>query len=119
MWFVHKTFSVYLGWVALATILNLTIWLDALGWSGAPLSGPIWGAFLLVFAALLYLYLGFSNRDAALSGVLAWASLGIGIKNQSENILWFTCLGVCLFCVLSVLGISFYPKTDKKVVQTP
>ncbi|MEC7985571.1 MAG: TspO/MBR family protein [Myxococcota bacterium] len=111
LWIVQKTFGIYLGWVGLATILNISIWLDALGWSGAPLSGSVWGAILLVIAALIYLYWAFSNRDAAPLGVLAWASLGIGIKNQSDGLIWIVGLGVSIFCIVSLLTVVIRGRT--------
>ena len=84
-WFVDKTFSIYLGWVGIATILNIAIWLQALGWNGAPLTEPVWAVIMLGVACILYLYLSFSRNDAAVIGVLSWASLGIAIKNQDEK----------------------------------
>lgn len=96
LWFVDRTFSIYLGWVGLATILNLSIWLDALGWTGAPFTGPLWAAIMLGVACSLYLYLSLSQRDAAIIGVLSWASLGIAIKNQAEQIVWIAGLLVCV-----------------------
>ena len=97
LWFVDKTFGVYLGWVGLATILNFSIWLDALGWTGAPLTGPLWAALMLGVACALYLFLSFSQRDAVIVGVLSWASLGIAIKNQAEELVWIT--GLLVFAI--------------------
>ena len=44
LWFVDKTFGVYLGWVGLATILNLSIWLDSLGVDRRALFWSIMGS---------------------------------------------------------------------------
>ena len=115
LWFVKRTFSVYLGWVGLATILNLSIWLDALGWSGTPLTGPLWGAIMLGVACLLYLYLSFSQRDAAIIGVLSWASLGIAIKNQAEQEVWIVGLLVCLISLVALVKIVFFG--GKQILQ--
>ena len=103
IWLVQKTFGIYMGWVGLATILNISIWLDSLGWSGAPFSGSTWGAVMLIIATAIYAYIGFSRRDSAPLGVLAWASLGIAIKNQADVIVWVAGLGVSVFCILSVI----------------
>ena len=113
-WFVPKTFGVYLGWVGLATILNISIWLDSLGWTGAPLAPQAWGGILLGIACLLYLYLGFSRRDLAIPSVLAWASLGIGIKNQAEPLIWISSLTVCGICLISLLVIVFFVRDSRK-----
>ena len=108
MWFIDRTFSVYLGWVGMATILNLTIWFDNLGWTGSPLAGATWGAIMLGVACSLYLYLSFSQRDAAIIGVLSWASLGIAINNQTEQMVWVSGLLVCLISLIALVKISLF-----------
>ena len=106
LWFVDRTFGVYLGWVGLATILNLSIWFDYLGWTGTPLTGPMWASVMLMVACSLYLYLSFSLKDAAIVGVLAWASLGIALKNQAEQLVWITGLLVCLISLVAFVKIG-------------
>ena len=64
--FVDVTFSVYLGWVGLATILNMAIWLNSLGWTGAPLPPQAWAGIMLGVACALYLYLGLRNEISPL-----------------------------------------------------
>lgn len=104
--FIDVTFSVYLGWVGLATILNMAIWLNSLGWTGAPLAPQTWAGIMLGVACALYLYLGFAKRDIAIVSVLAWASLGIAIKNQAEFFVWYSGLTVCTLCVVGLLLIA-------------
>ena len=58
---------------------------------------------MLVIATAIYVYIGYSRRESAPLGVLAWASLGIAIKNQADIIVWIAGLSVCVFCVLSVI----------------
>ncbi|MAA80273.1 MAG: hypothetical protein CL916_13545 [Deltaproteobacteria bacterium] len=113
MWLIQKTFGLYVGWVGLATILNISIWLDSLGWKGEPLSGAIWGAIMLLVATVIYLYVGLAKRDVAPLGVLAWASLGIAVKNQSHIVIWNVGLGVSALCLVSLLGIIFRNKRAK------
>ena len=49
---VRATFSVYLGWVTVATIANFTTVFYALGWRGQPLTEEFWAIALLVQAGL-------------------------------------------------------------------
>ena len=106
--FVDRTFSIYLGWVVVATILNVSIWLDSLGWTGTPLTGPVWAVVMLGVACSLYLYLSFSLRNSAIVGVLAWASLGIAIKNQTEQLVWIAGLVVSVICLVAVVKIALF-----------
>ena len=110
LWLVEKTFSVYLGWVSLATMLNIAIWLYTYGWNGAPLAPQSWAVILLLVAASLYLFIGFSRRDAAILGVLSWATIGIGIKHQNETMIWYTGLLVASIGGIAALYIALNSK---------
>ena len=104
-WFVEQTFSAYLGWVSLATILNVAIWLYSLGWRGGPISPQGWTAVMLGVALTLYLYLGLSRRDYVVLGVLSWASLGIWVKHQEDSVVAIASLVVCTIALLALIRI--------------
>ena len=99
VWFVERTFSVYLGWVCLATMLNIAVLLYTMGWNGGPLSPQTWTVILLAVAVGLFAYLGLSRRDPSILGVLLWASIGIGIKNQGDTMIVTACFVVVLACL--------------------
>ena len=107
IWFVEQTFSVYMGWVSLATMLNISVLLYTLGWNGGPLAPQSWAAILLGVACVLFLYLALSRGDTAILAVLFWSSIGIAIKNQSETMIEVTCLVVVLLCLFGALRIFF------------
>jgi tryptophan-rich sensory protein len=78
---VRLPFSVYLGWISVATIVNATVALYNAGWQdGAPLSPEAWTAGLIAVGAGLGLAQG-SRGDAAYPLVLAWAFSGVAVKN--------------------------------------
>ena len=52
-WAVHAVFSGYLGWVSVATIVNVAVVLHAVGWSGWGLSDVAWTALLLAVGVAL------------------------------------------------------------------
>ena len=105
-WLIKRTFSVYLGWVSLATILNIAIWLYVHSWEGGPISPQSWAVILLGAAGVLFHYLGISKRDAAVLGVLAWASLGIGLKHQAESMIAITSGVICIMSLVTAFWIS-------------
>jgi len=84
-WFVHLLFSVYLGWITVATIANISIWLTDLGWNGQPLGPAVWTVIVLAAATGIGLWALISRRDAAFALVLVWALYGIWHKRQSES----------------------------------
>lgn len=79
-WAVHVPFSVYLGWISVATIANVTDVLDYAGWDGWGLSPEAWAVLLLAAVGILTLTMGLRRADAAYALVIAWAAAGIAIK---------------------------------------
>ena len=59
-WALHLPFSIYLGWICVATIANTTVVLYNAGWDGFGLSGPVWGAIMVAVATLLGLLFSLS-----------------------------------------------------------
>lgn len=79
-WFVQLPFSVYLGWITVATIANVTDVLDFVGWNGFGLDPVLWAVIMLGVAVILAALMAFTRRDWAFLGVLVWAFIGIGQK---------------------------------------
>ena len=104
---VQTTFSIYLGWVGLATVLNLSIWLNSLNLNTNILSSEYCAILLLGIVCFIYLYVAFTKREITLLSVLAWASLGIGIKNQFNNIIYMASLLIFITCLMSICTILF------------
>jgi translocator protein len=84
-WLVYLPFSVYLGWISVAAIANAFIFLIDLGWDGRPLSSPIWGLLLLGVATGLGAWMVLRRGDLSYAAVLAWAFVGIAIKQQGVD----------------------------------
>lgn len=85
-WLVHLPFSVYLGWISVATIANAAILLTHLGWDGEPGGQPFWTLLTLAAAVGLGLAAIFKRRDFAYSLVMVWALFGIYSKRIANTI---------------------------------
>jgi translocator protein len=81
---VHLPFSVYLGWVTIATIANIAVTLVFLGWDGFGISAQTWAILVLAVALLVDIAVIITRRDIAYSLVFIWALAGIAV-NQSDN----------------------------------
>jgi hypothetical protein len=81
---VHVPFSVYLGWVTIATIANIAVTLVSVGWDGFGLSLQTWAIFVLALALILDLAVVGTRKDIAYSLVFIWALAGIAV-NQAAN----------------------------------
>lgn len=85
-WWVRVPFSIYLGWVSVATVANVSDVLYYLGWTGGAIAPQVWAAILLAVASLLGVLMAFTRRDAAYLFVLIWAFIGIALKFPAEPI---------------------------------
>jgi hypothetical protein len=79
-WLVHIPFSLYLSWIAVATIADATVVLYHAGWSGWGISGAGWAVIMLVVAAALAIAVVTTRRDTAYGLVAVWALAGIAVK---------------------------------------
>ncbi|MGE4453635.1 MAG: tryptophan-rich sensory protein [Sphaerochaeta sp.] len=78
-------FSVYLGWITVATIANVTTLLVSVGFSGWGISEPLWTAIILVVGAGIGLLWALRRRDKAYLVTLIWAYSGILNKHISRE----------------------------------
>lgn len=83
-WLVRIPFQIYLGWVSVATIANVTSVLDYLNWGGWGLSEQIWAVIMLAVSVLLAWMVGLTRKDPAFMAVVVWALIGIAAA-QSEH----------------------------------
>lgn len=100
---VDTPFSIYLGWITVATVANISQVLYVMGWRGAPLSEPLWTVILLAVASLLGLLMIFLRKEVAYPLVLVWAFVGIWVKQSETPLVAMTALvGAILLGVLAL-----------------
>jgi tryptophan-rich sensory protein len=88
---VRLPFSIYLGWVSVATIVNATVTLSAAGFGGGAVGPEAWTAGLLGVGAAL----GWAQArrgDVAYSLVLLWAFAGVAAKNSDLPVVYAAAL---------------------------
>lgn len=105
-WLLQLPFSVYLGWLCVATIANASVlgvaqnWGDLLG-----IAAPSWAAIMVVIATLLGLILLFARRDVALVLVFVWAFTAIIEKQSGTPVVTTTALVAVVVLVVGVTAI--------------
>jgi hypothetical protein len=98
-WLVHLPFSLYLGWISVATIANAGAVLVSLGWDGRPLDPAAWTAVMIGAAALLSVLMSYFHRDRVYAGVIAWALVGILVKQSGQAT-------IALACIVALLAVA-------------
>ncbi|MEX2356302.1 MAG: tryptophan-rich sensory protein [Thermaerobacterales bacterium] len=82
-WLVKAPFSLYLGWISVATIANVSILLYSAGWQRWGLSDVTWTVTMMVVAAVLAIVMGKREGDFIFVLVVAWALAGIGVRHDA------------------------------------
>jgi hypothetical protein len=83
--FIRLPFSVYFGWITVATIANATTLLVDSGWNGWGISEPLWAVIIIAVGLIIGVATMLKKRDIAYGLVLIWAYLGILIKHVSAG----------------------------------
>jgi benzodiazapine receptor len=78
-------FSINLGWVSVATIVNIAYVLKDNGWNGFGYSDEVWTVIMLIIGAGLAVIFKFKESDYLYPLVFVWAFVAIGIKNQGGS----------------------------------
>ncbi|MEJ2249855.1 MAG: hypothetical protein P8Y97_09365, partial [Candidatus Lokiarchaeota archaeon] len=106
--FVHLPFSVYLGWITVATIANVTAVLVTFGVESFGLIAEIWTIIVIGVAVLITLLMLFIRKDIAYSAVVIWATLGIFLKQLTGDlIISITALIVVILLTIVTLFILY------------
>ena len=81
---VHVPFSVYLGWITIASIANVAVTLVSVNWNGFGIAPETWATLVIIVALLITMLVLATRKDIAYGLVIVWALVGIAV-NQSGN----------------------------------
>ena len=74
---VHLPFSVYLGWITIASIADVSSALVSINWTGLGLPPSTWAELVVVVALAITLLVLWTRRDPSYGLVVVWALVGI------------------------------------------
>jgi len=81
-------FSVYLGWITIASIANVSVTLVSIGWDGFGIGTETWATLIVIVALAITLLVLATRRDLGYGLVIVWALIGIAVKQSgNQNIL--------------------------------
>ncbi|TYQ15308.1 UNVERIFIED_CONTAM: hypothetical protein Cloal_1743 [Acetivibrio alkalicellulosi] len=83
--FVQIPFSIYFGWITVATIANVTTYLVSIDWNGFGIAPWIWTIFVLIVGLFIGGLTIIKNQDFSYGLVITWAYIGILIKHTSAS----------------------------------
>jgi hypothetical protein len=101
-WLVNIPFSVYLGWITVATIANTADVLDFVKWGQFGISDEIWMVVILSVVTMIAWLMSLTRKDVAYLSVLLWALAGIGVKFPKNGI-----VTTSVWVVFGLIGIAW------------
>ena len=117
--FIKAPFSVYFGWITVATIANVTTFLVSLNWNGFGLSPQIWMIIILLVGAGIGILRTLYDKNIFYGLVLIWAYFGIWLKHTSPlefNFQYPLVINTVIFCLILFVitnSLVLFKKTNK------
>jgi hypothetical protein len=106
-WFVHAPFSLYLGWISVATVANATQLLYYLEWGQFGLSAEAWMLVILGVVVVLAALVAWQRRDVIYLLVFVWALAGIAVKQADVALIangtWAAAAIIAVLALLSLV----------------
>jgi TspO/MBR family len=103
---IKATFGVYLGWICIATIANVTALLVSLSWNGFNIPQEIWTIIMIIIGAVLIGMTVYRLKNPFIGLAVVWAFIGIAIKRQDDykSIFISALLALSLVALISLWG---------------
>ena len=106
-WVVNLPFSIYLGWITVATIANASQLLYFVNWDGFGIAAEIWTLIMLAAALIISTLVSFTRKDVGYALVLVWALVGIAIKQSAvpivANAAWISAVVIAGVLVIALI----------------
>ena len=83
--FIKEAFSIYFGWITVAFIANITIFLVSIGWNGFGIADFIWTSIILIVGAIIGIIRMYKDRSISYGLILVWAYVWILYKHLSVD----------------------------------
>ncbi|MBN2666048.1 MAG: tryptophan-rich sensory protein [Bacteroidales bacterium] len=110
---IKASFGIYLGWICIATIANVTAVLVTTGWNGFNISQEAWTIIMIAVGTLLVAATIYRLKNPFLGLAVVWAFLGIAIKRQDD---YRTILITTIVAIVIISGVTIWGFMRKSIV---
>jgi hypothetical protein len=118
--FIKAPFSVYFGWITVATIANVTTFLVSQNWNGFYILPQTWTIIILLVGAAIGIIRTVYDRNIFYGLVPVWAYFGIWLKHTSPlefNYQYHLIIKTVIICLVLLIATNifvFFKKYLKK-----
>jgi len=111
---IHVPFSVYLGWITIASIADVAVTLVSVGWDGFGISQETWAALIIIIASVIALLVIVTRKDVAYGLVIVWASVGIAVKQSGNQSIVMTAETSAIIVAIVLAASILFTKLRRK-----
>ena len=103
--FTRATFGIYLGWICIATIANVTALLVSYQWGGWGISDQSWAIIMIAAGALISMAVIYKLENPFVALAVTWAFVGIILNrvNDFPAIVTAASIGIVLTGLMAVI----------------
>ncbi|MGA9399118.1 MAG: tryptophan-rich sensory protein [Anaerolineaceae bacterium] len=109
-WAVDYPFSLYLGWITVATIANVTDVLYYYNWNGFGMDPMTWASLMMVIAAGIVFAVYARRKDLVFPIPIIWAIAGIAVKFKDNIQLSGSAWAIAGLIVFSMVALDLAKK---------
>lgn len=116
VFFIRAPFSIYFGWITVATIANVTVLLVSIGWKGFGIPEHIWTSIILIAGMAIGAITLFKIKNIEYGFALIWAYFGIYIKHTSIEGFsgrYTSIIYIVVLCIIILVIADVYIFLDK------
>lgn len=111
-WLARVPFGLYFGWVTVATIANICVWLESSNWNGWGISGPVWAQILIAIGLAIGLFVFNRMRIFSYLLVFVWAYAAITVGQQGNgSVSLVATIGAIIAAIVWIISFFQRPKS--------
>jgi benzodiazapine receptor len=106
---VQLPFSVYLGWITVASIANVAVALAAANWDGFGIDLATWAVLVIAVVLVITLLVISTRKDIAYGLVIIWALFGIMARQLGNwTLVWATTISIAVTVVALIALLAYW-----------
>lgn len=105
--FLKAPFGLYLGWICIATIANITALLISYGWRGAGIGEESWAFIMILIGSIIGIIAIFRFNNSYIGLSCIWAFGGI-IVERRNNIIYHKSVELCAWIGIVIIFIAIF-----------
>lgn len=117
--FVQIPFSIYLGWITIATIANITAWLTFHQWNRWGFTEVKWTIWMIQAGTIITILMVMRRNNLYFAAVVLWAFYGIIRKRQEagavagQPVINMCVMAMLIIVVISIIKLGFFSKNAR------